>query len=137
MAMLSYTMRSRLAGLASRPILHYHTFSTTPAVCSNNYIKDAFEGLIKPSPTPAIVTHGGLDKIKKHNVKNNRKAIRAEASFKAKDAHNWGLFFTPDLLDMLPTYEENKTWKEQAVAVLQIIEYEQSLALVCRGITVS
>jgi hypothetical protein len=80
---------------------------------------------------------GSLDKIKKHNIKKNRNVIRAEASFKAKDAHNCGLFFTPDLLDMLPTYEENKTWKEQAVAVLQIIEYEQSFALVCHGITAS
>lgn len=125
---LGCTMRSRLTGLASKSSIRSHTFSTTPI--SQNMLKHSFFGDHSLPFTSTLVTAEGFRNIDKYD------AFRAEASLKHKDAHNCSLFYTPTLLYDLPVHAD-RTWKEQAGAVKDIIENEQALALVRHNITVS
>lgn len=120
--MLSYTMHSRLAGLASKPILLSRTFSTSSTHHHNMInLKDALSGKLRNSWTDEILTTEGLRNM------NKLAAARAQASLKDKHAHNYNLLLTPSPVSL----------KAEASAALEIIEHEQRLALARAGVSVS
>jgi len=131
--MLSYTMRSRLAGLASKPILLSRTFSTSSTHHHNMInLKDALSGKLRNSWTDEILTTEGLRNM------NKLAAARAQASLKDKHAHNYNLLLTPSPVSLvdLPVIVA-RSWKAEASAALEIIEHEQRLALARAGVSVS
>lgn len=99
--MLLSTMRSRLAGLASKPILHARHLSTSPNLSFwRNKLADAFFGNHPTFRSPQIVTAEGLRKV------NKFVADRAAASLKDKTAYNCSLEFSQSGLDELPVVED-------------------------------
>ena len=88
--MLGHTIRSRLAGFASKPILHHRTISATPALHHNMInLKDALSGKLRNSWTDEILTSEGPRNM------NKLAAALAQASLKDKHAHNCNLLLTP------------------------------------------
>lgn len=131
--MLGNTIRSRLAGSASKPILHHRTISATPALHHNMInLKDALSGKLRNSWTDEILTSEGLRNM------NKLAAARAQASLKDKNAHNCNLLLTPSPVSLvdLPVIAA-RSWKAEASAALEIIEHEQRLALARAGVSVS
>ena len=126
-------MRSRLAGLASKPILLSRTFSTSSTHHHNMInLKDALSGKLRNSWTDEILTTEGLRNM------NKLAAARAQASLKDKHAHNCNLLLTPSPVSLvdLPVIVA-RSWKAEASAALEIIEHEQRLALARAGVSVS
>jgi hypothetical protein len=127
-------MRSRLAGLASKPILHSRVFSTAPVHGLRINPFGAFFSKLGTNQTPEFVTAEGLRNVTKFSKAHA--LARAKASLKTKDAHNCYLHFTSEGKDALPVFR-NENWRVQAGAALKIAEHEQRLALVRAGIPVS
>jgi hypothetical protein len=80
------------------------------------------------------VTTEGLRNVSKFSQAQAK--ARADASLKAKDAHNCYLLFPPQILAEGPILE-NDARKAQVGAALKIVEYEQHLAVHRAGIQVS
>lgn len=131
--MLGRTMRTRLAGLASSPFLHSRVFSTAPIIREGINVRSFFR-LPNNDQRPEFVTAEGLRNVTKFSQAHAK--ARAEASLKAKDAHNCYLLFPPQILAEGPILE-NDARKAQVGAALKIVEYEQHLAVHRAGIQVS
>ena len=135
--MLGRTMRTRLAGLASKPSIRSRVFSTAPILREGISVR-SFSNSLNNGQRPEIVTAEGLRNVaefSKAQAKAQAKA-RAEASLEGKDAHNCYLLFPPQILAEGPILE-NDARKAQVGAALKIVEYEQHLAVHRAGIQVS
>ena len=131
--MLAYNTRSRLAGLASKPILHSRAFSKAPVLQHNHInLADALSGRNRSRWTNEIMITEGLRKMDKLAV------ARASASLTDKHAHDCNLLLTPSPISLvdLPIIVA-RSWKAEASVALEIIEHEQRLALSRAGISVS
>lgn len=131
--MSSFAMRTRLAGLASKPFLHSRVFSTAPILREGMSLR-SFIRLLNHGQRPEFVTAEGLSNVAKFS--KAQATARVEASLKAKDAHNCYLMFPPEILAKGPILE-NDAGKAQVGAAMKIVEHEQRLAVLRAGIQVS
>jgi len=132
--MFGYTMRSRLAGLANKPVLHSRVFSTAPVLREPIHLLRAIFGKPNIGPKIEFVTAEGLRNVTKFSQAHAM--ARAQASLKDKHAHNCYLSFTAKGPANRPILE-NHEWKAQMAAALKIVEHEQRLAVLRAGISVS
>ena len=131
--MSSFAMRTRLAGLASKPFLHSRVFSTAPILREGMSLR-SFIRLLNHGQGPEFVTAEGLRSVAEFS--KAQAMARFEASLKAKDAHNRYLIFPPEILAKGPILE-NDAGKAQVGAAMKIVEHEQRLAVLRAGIQVS
>ena len=131
--MLGRTMRTRLAGLASKPSIRSRVFSTAPILREGISVRSCSNSP-NNGQRPEFVTAEGLRNVSKFSQAHAK--ARAEASLEAKDAHNCYLLFPPQILAEGPILE-NDARKAQVGAALMIVEYEQHLAVHRAGIQVS
>ena len=102
--MLGCTMRSRLVGLTNKPILRSRVFSAAPSLREGINVRTFF-GSRNTGKTPKFVTAEGLRNVTKFSQAHA--VARAEASLKAKDAHNCYLSFTSEVLAHQPVPQDD------------------------------